>query len=111
MFLDRRLSGLDQRLGLRRTGLAAGALAGGLYTLESAGHMVVRSGSDIVLVGGLLAGIGAAIGWLAGALIRLTIIREDDEETGRLAEPVIEQPADLQGVRDREEPDTERASK
>jgi hypothetical protein len=45
-----------------------GALVGCLYTLESSAHMVVSSRYDILIVGFLLAWLGAGIGWLAAVL-------------------------------------------
>src|SRR5436305_15084441 len=75
MFFDRQLFELDRRLGLRKAGLLAGAAFGGIYTAESAGHMVVRSATDTILVCVLLVALGAVLGWLAGALLRSAIVR------------------------------------
>ena len=47
---------------------AIGSLGGGLYTLQSASHMVVTGPYDILVVGLLLALIGAGIGWLCAVI-------------------------------------------
>jgi len=53
-------------------GFIAGAIAGAAYTIQSAPHMVVGAGHDRLLVGALLSALGAAIGWLVGAMASLT---------------------------------------
>jgi hypothetical protein len=64
------LSHIDAHAPLPLLGLAAGALAGAAYTLESASHMLLPARTDLYIVGLMLAAIGAAAGWLVGVMVR-----------------------------------------
>jgi len=67
--VDKALGALSRRAaGL---GLIVGALAGAVYTIQSAPHMIVSADFDKLLVGALLSALGAVIGWLAGAMTAL----------------------------------------
>ncbi len=92
----RPLGRLDARAPLPLLGLVAGALAGAGYTLESASHMVLPSPSDLYLVGLMLAALGAAAGWLVGAMLRTPLVRRKSGPDGEGA------PTDSPAVRDRE---------
>jgi hypothetical protein len=65
---------IDARVRLPLIGLAAGALAGVAYTLGSAPHMVLPNPADIYGVGALLTILGAAAGWLSGAMLRAPLL-------------------------------------
>ena len=57
----------------------AGAIAGGLYTAQSAPHMVVSAAHDKLIVGFMLAVTGAAIGWLTGCLVAAGVRGRSEE--------------------------------
>jgi hypothetical protein len=69
---------VDARASLPRIGLAAGALGGAGYTVESAPHMILPASTDLYLVGLMLTVLGGAAGWLAGAMLGAPLVRSGD---------------------------------
>ena len=57
---------------LPQIGWLMGALAGALYSAQSARHMIVPGEHDKLLVGALLTAIASLVGWLAGMMLALT---------------------------------------
>jgi hypothetical protein len=74
---NQRLAGIlrtiDAHLPLPLLGFIGGILGGAAYALDSASHMVLSAQVDLYIVGLMLALLGGAIGWLAGALLRLPL--------------------------------------
>jgi 3-oxoacyl-(acyl-carrier-protein) synthase len=52
-----------------RYGMIVGALAGALYSIQSARHMIVSGAHDKLVVGVLLTLLASAAGWLAGLML------------------------------------------
>jgi xanthosine utilization system XapX-like protein len=97
------LGRIDARVPLPLLGLAAGAAGGVAYTLDSAPHMVLPAPTDLYLVGLLLALLGAAAGWLAGAMISAPLRRSGQRGEGApTAGPMNSRAADDRGARGRE---------
>jgi hypothetical protein len=74
---------VDSRVRLTIIGLIGGAVAGALYLLQSAVHMTVRGSRDLYVICGILALLGAGIGWLAGAMLRRALYARRNPEPSK----------------------------